>query len=143
MKEIGIVNGLNGKKAKVIIQRSAACGDCGACQVGKNKLTMEAYAVNDAGAQKGDHVEVEMEFVNVLKASLILYGIPLIVFIIGVILGNYIPWSGDEGNPMISFMMGLVLMAISFTVIRIFDNKGIFSLKFEPHITHIIDPKNF
>lgn len=140
MKEIGIVSDIQGKKAQVIIQRSAACGDCGACQVGKNKLTMEANAVNFVGAQKGDQVEVEMSFVNVLKASLIIYGIPLIVFILGVVAGNYLPVQNQSDNPLISFIIGLSLMALSFIVIKIFDRKGVFSVKYEPHITNIIKP---
>ena len=138
MKEIGIVSGIQGKKAQVIIQRSSACGDCGACQVGKNKLTMETNAVNAVGAQRGDQVEVEMSFVNILKASLILYGIPLIVFILGVFAGNYIPFQNQPDNPLISFLSGLLLMTLSYIVIKIFDQKGVFSVKYEPHITNII-----
>ncbi|MFZ7122035.1 MAG: SoxR reducing system RseC family protein, partial [Eubacteriaceae bacterium] len=141
MKEIGIVNSIRGNEAKVIIQRNAACGDCGACQVGKDKLTMEATAINVIGAKEGDKVEVEMKFVNVLRASFIMYGIPLIMFIVGSIIGYYyssIVLEQPE-NPIFSFLFGIILTAITYFVIKYLDSKGKFSHKYEPQITNIID----
>lgn len=138
MKEIGIIKEVKGKRASVIIQRSAACGDCGACQVGKEKMTMEANAYNTIGAKEGDKVEVEMEFVNVLKASFILYGIPLVLFIIGILMGEYLPILPID-KALNGFVIGSVLMLLSFVIIKYLDQKGVFSLKYEPQITHIIN----
>ncbi|MPW26002.1 sigma E factor regulator [Alkalibaculum sp. M08DMB] len=141
MKEIGIVNSINGNKASVIIQRSAACGDCGACQVGKDRLTMETYAINEINAKAGDKVEVEMAFKNVMKAAIIAYGIPLIMFILGSVLGTLytnIILEQPE-NPIISFLSGLILMAVAYMIIRVFDKRGAFSFTYEPHITTIIN----
>ena len=70
MKEYGTVTAVHGRKAQVTIARSAMCGDCGACQVGRENLTMEASAENQAGAKPGDEVAVEMEFTNVRYLSM-------------------------------------------------------------------------
>lgn len=141
MKEVGIVRQQQGKKARVSIQRHAACGDCGACHVGKDKMTMEALAYNEIGAEVGALVEVEMQFANVLKASMIAYGIPLVVFIAGAIFGYYLlnPMLGAGESPIPAFVTGIVLTAITYMAIRIMDNKGIFTKGYEPHITAILD----
>ncbi|WP_303864601.1 SoxR reducing system RseC family protein [Alkalibaculum bacchi] len=140
MIEIGTVDSIVEKKAKVTIERSAMCGDCGACQVGKDKLTMETTVLNTVNAKVGDKVEVEMAFKNVLMASIIAYGIPLLFFIIGVMLSSL--FIGEVENPIISFISGLVLMAVAFIIIKILDKKGTFSFTYEPQITNIITKTN-
>lgn len=140
MIEIGTVDSIVGKKAKVIIERSAMCGDCGACQVGKDKLTMETTVLNTVNARVGDRVEVEMAFKNVLMASIIAYGIPLLLFIIGAVLSSL--FTGETENPVISFISGLVLMAVAFIIIKILDKKDAFAFTYEPQITNIITKTN-
>ncbi len=140
MREIGTVASIEGKKAKVIIERSAMCGDCGACQVGKDKLTMETTVLNTAKANEGDRVEVEMTFKNVMKASMIAYGIPLACFIIGAVLASLL--TGEVENPIPSFISGLALMVISFIVIKVLDKKGAFNKTYQPQITNIITKTN-
>lgn len=141
MKEVGIVRGQQGKKAQVSIQRHAACGDCGACHVGRDKMTMEATAYNGIGAKVGERVEVEMQFANVMKASMIAYGIPLVVFILGAVVGFYWinPRLGAGDSPIPAFIAGLVLTAISYIVIRILEKTGAFTKGYEPLITAILD----
>ena len=141
MKEIGIVSSIQGNKAKVSIQRSAACGDCGACQVGKEKMTMEAVVVNTVDAKTGDRVEVEMAFKNVMKASFIAYGIPLIMFVLGSVIGTLYTSTvlKDLENPLLSFVLGLVFMAFSYIIIKLLDKKGTFASTYEPHIMTILD----
>lgn len=137
MKEIGIVQTLKGKNAIVAIKRHAACENCGACHVGKEKMTMEATARNDAGAQIGDEVAVEMEFANVIKATSIMYGIPLIAFVIGCALGYFLALTMALDMVLVPFFSGIFLTVISYLVIRAFDKKGAFNAKYEPVITTV------
>jgi sigma-E factor negative regulatory protein RseC len=141
MKEVGVVDTIHGKHAKVIIQRNAACGDCGACHIGTENMTMEADALNLINAKKGDSVEVELAFVNVFKAAVILYGIPLLMFIFGSVLGFYISGSiGFETNsPIVAFVIGFILMGITYGTIKYFDKKGAFKFKYQPQITGFYD----
>lgn len=141
MKEVGIVRNQKGNKAQVSIQRHAACGDCGACHVGRDKMTMNAFAVNAIGAKEGELVEVEMQFTNVMKAAMIAYGIPLVMFFIGAVVGFYMlnPILGAGESPMPAFFAGLGLTALSYMIIRALEKKGVFTKGYEPHITAILD----
>ena len=60
--------------AKMIMQRHSACASCGKC----TKLSSECQDLvvevdNAIGAKKGDYVEVSMESVRVLKATVLAY----------------------------------------------------------------------
>lgn len=139
MQEYGTVKTVIGSKAKVVIKRHAACGDCGACQVGQEKMTMETTADNKIGAAEGDNVLVSMEFVNVIAATSIMYGIPLLAFLLGCGIGYLIAtiWSLDL--VLTPFFTGLIGILIAYFGIRIADKKGCFHKKYEPVITKIIE----
>ncbi|KNZ42171.1 SoxR reducing system RseC family protein [Acetobacterium bakii] len=141
MKEVGIVKELRGKTAKVVIKRNTACGDCGACHVSKDQSTMEAIAQNPVGAREGETVEVEMRFASVFKAASIMYGIPLVAFLLGsslsyfIIFNNGLSWDQN----LVPFFSGIALMAVAYAGIKYFDKKGIFNSKYQPIITGIIE----
>lgn len=140
MKEIGVVKKeLKGNKAKVAIMRYAACGDCHACEVSSDKKEMMAEARNDVGARPGDNVVVEMEFANLMRAAGIAYGMPLIAFFIGC-FGGYFLGPSMGWDPVFSgFISGIVLTAVAYLIIRVFDRKGAFGGKrYEPVITEIM-----
>lgn len=140
MEEIGIVKKTMGAKAKIAIQRHAACGDCGACQVGKDKMTMNTVVQNPVGAKVGDTVAVEMTFGNVMKAGSIAYGIPLIAFLIGAVLGYYcLPKFFAVDAAIAGFGLGLLLVIISYLVITVLDRKGVFGKAYEPTVTKILE----
>ncbi|MBF7095878.1 SoxR reducing system RseC family protein [Alkalibacter mobilis] len=140
MKEIGVVRSITGKKANVTINRHAACGDCGACSVGKEKMTMEAVAFNGIGAKEGEIVEVEMQFTNIMKASMIAYGIPLVMFVVGAIIGFYFlnEMMNLGDSPMPAFFLGTVMTAMTYVIIKIAEKAGKFSKGYEPQITAVI-----
>ena len=90
MEELGKVISVKGNKAKVLINRHAACGECGACQIGKERMTMETLADNKIKAKPGDNVMVYMKFINVIVATSIAYGIPFLFFIFGILAGWFL-----------------------------------------------------
>lgn len=141
MKEIGIIREVHGKKALVEIQRHSACGDCGACHMGKEQSTMETTALNPIDAKVGDAVEVEMEFANVLKATSIMYGIPLVAFLLGASLSYafIIGMGTDWDQVLVPFFSGIALMAVSYGGIRFLDKKGLFSSKYQSVITGLVN----
>ena len=61
MRETGKVIEVSGNYAKILIKRGTACGDCGACQVGREKLEMVMTAENVIGADVGDSVEIDLK----------------------------------------------------------------------------------
>ncbi len=137
MKEIGTVISASGPRAKVLINRHAACGDCGACQVGREKMVMETIAKNPAHAKPGDTVSVEMQFVSVLKASFIAYGLPLLGLLIGSLIGWYAAPGLGMDQVLTSFFSGILLIAVIYGIIALCEKKGLFHTKYDPVITEI------
>jgi sigma-E factor negative regulatory protein RseC len=125
MISIGVIESINGEKAMVGLTRHTACGECGACQMGKENLNRRVEALNPLGAKVGDRVTMEMEDQKVLKAAFIVYIIPLIVLIVGMILTNLalVYFHISDMVELYGFLVGLVGMGISFLIIKKREDK--------------------
>ena len=128
--------------AKMIMQRHSACASCGKC----TKLSSECQDLvvevdNSIGAKKGDHVEVSMESVKVMKATMLAYLFPLIFLFVGTIgtyyLLNLLNYSGSIET--ISGIVGLACTFISYLILNKKDNKFKESRDYIPKITKIIE----
>ena len=76
MTEYGEIIEIKSDQAVVKVRRSAACGDCCACSMGTNPDDMLLTVPNALQGDVGDLVELELESVQVLKASAITYLFP-------------------------------------------------------------------
>lgn len=145
MKEIGKVIGVEDELATVLIMRSTACGECGVCQVGRDKLEMIMTADNSVGAKVGDEVEVDMENVNFLTVMLIAYGFPLLALILGIFGGYYGMVAlglGEMAAQIFGAFFGLAALAASYVVIK-FKEESIKKIKkFKPIIVGIRTKEN-
>lgn len=125
MLSIGVVDALKGQNAVVNLTRSTACGDCGACQMGKENLDRQVEAYNPVGAKVGDFVTMEMEDGKVLKAAFMVYIIPLVI-LVGCIFGTISVlqmFQISKNAELYGFLVGLVGMFISFMFIKQRDKK--------------------
>jgi len=90
MIEEGTVTQIDGKIAKVAVERKSACDRCHArdfCQmIEANRLVVSA--VNEAGARVGDRVELEVPDAAGLAASSLIYFVPTVLFIAGAVVGT-------------------------------------------------------
>ena len=79
----------NDGTALVICVRESACsGDCHKCSgCGAAKEAILLGAVNPIGAKPGDLVTVEAATGPVLKAALVMYMVPMVLFFVGYALG--------------------------------------------------------
>ena len=121
MLEQGKVIDIQDKFAKILITRRTACGDCGACQVGKDSLNMIVKLENKIDAKKGDNVLIELNTESFLYASLILYGIPLLALVLGIAAPYYaLRTLGLANNlvQLIASISGLVLLLLSYLIIK-------------------------
>lgn len=139
-----IIDIVDSRTAKMIMQRHSACASCGKC----TKLSSECKDLvvevdNSIGAKKGDHVEVSMESVNVLKATMLAYLVPLMFLLVGTILTYYILNLIEFSGPIepISGIVGLICTCISYLLLRKNDNKFKESRQYIPKITRIIEEK--
>lgn len=85
----GIVKELKGNLAVVQIRRKEACGECRACLSGMTEKDMDIEAKNLCEAEVGDWVELELQENAFFNAVVIMYGVPLLGFIVGLLLGYY------------------------------------------------------
>lgn len=139
-----IIEIVDDKTAKLKMQRHSACASCGKCQT----LSSESKEIlvevdNSIGAKQGDHVEVNMENMNVLKATALAYVVPLIFLLVGTIVSYFmldmIISSQGIIVELISGIIGIMLMLLSYVILKKNDSKFRDSRKFIPVITKIIE----
>ena len=96
----------DGTAQVVRIRESACSGDCHKCSgCGAAQQTMLFMAGNPIGARAGDLVIVSAESAPVLKAALVLYILPLVLFFAGYIGGACVGLSGWLGA--LGFLLGI------------------------------------
>ena len=137
MIETGYVIGKTSKQAVVRIQRKKACEHCGMCKKGAEG--MEITLDNPLGAQEGDRVEISMGDRMVLKASVIVYAIPLLFLLVGAALGYVCsPALGIADKDLSAAVCGIVFTAVSYTIVRSIDKRVSAKQGYIPRITRIL-----
>lgn len=140
IEEEGVVAEIEGTIAKVAILKKSACEQCaasGVCHPGDQEYL---EAANPLGAVKGQRVKVVVAPQIYLKASIILYGIPMVALIAGAIIAKNIAlWYGFEAqSDLWAFIGGVVCMSISFLFIRSYNKKVEKTQKYKPVIVEIL-----
>jgi len=141
IEEEGIVIETAGGLAKVSILAKSACEKCASSEVchpqGEDSY-MEAS--NPLGAKKGQKVKVVVAPQVYLKASIILYGIPMTVFVAAAIIGKNLAqtFSGEANSDLWAFLSGMVLMAVSFFFLRRYNKKVEKTQEYKPVIVEIL-----
>ncbi len=140
IEEEGIVSEIDGDLAKVAILKKSACEQCaasGVCHPGDQEL-MEA--ANPLNAKKGQKVKIVIAPQLYLKASIILYGIPMAVFIAGAIIAKKLALQfGSEANSDLwAFTAGALCLAVTFLFLRAYNKKVEKTQKYKPVIVEIL-----
>ncbi len=132
------------KAGTVIVKtkKSVSCESCASKEAcfSSDEEDMIVEADNPVGATVGDEVLFDVAASTILKAGALVYLVPLIFFIVGVVLGqvfgpDYFP---DIDTDLVSAGLGFLFLLAAFVFIRIYarraeDNKG-----FRPTVTKII-----
>ena len=129
MRQKGTVVALENEMARVRFTRSDMCGSCHACFRGDtNEAEIELQ--NSAHASVGDVVFIELHESLVLKASLLMYGIPLVGLLLGVVccasLGDLYAAAG-----------GILLCASAFLLLRVLEPRFKKKGKFKPRMVAV------
>ena len=126
--------------AKLKLKRHSACASCGKYATTSEEKDIIVEVDNSIGAKVGDRVEVNMQTINVLKAAFIVYTIPLIALLIGIVGTFYtLNTINFNGNiEAISGVVGLVLTFIVFLILKKNDKKFRDSKEYIPIVTRII-----
>lgn len=142
IEEEGIVAEVEDGIAKVMILKKSACESCaaaGVCHPGSgDRSYMEA--TNPLGAKKGQKVKVVLAPQIYLKASIILYGVPMAALIAGAIIGKNLglSYGSEENSDLWAFFAGMGLMLFSFVFIRQYNKKVEKTQQYKPVIVEIL-----
>lgn len=106
----------NGTAQVVCVRESACSGDCHKCAgCGAARETILLTADNPIGAGVGDLVNIRSESGPVLKAAVVLYMVPLVLFFVGYALAEAVHLSGA--------LMGSLTFLLSIVLIVLYDRR--------------------
>ena len=119
-KQYGLVLKSDPNKATLLVSRMSACGgSCESCGAACAESKPEYIEVlNTQDLKPGDRVELLMDAKTVLKFISLVYGMPLIFLITGVIISLSLGFS-----QVLSVGLGFVMMIISYLIIKKIDSK--------------------
>ena len=127
MEERGIIVKVTGRKALIKAARTGACENCASkkscASTNQDETCIEA--VNDVGAGVGDSVIFTAGEISVMKAGVLLYIVPVLSFIAGVVLGkivadNFLPGANAD---LLTGITGVVFLAFAFLALKLYNRK--------------------
>ncbi len=142
IEEIGIITKTDGVLAKVVVQKRGICEGCAVQGVCKStEEGMEIEALNPIKAKEGQTVQVSMKPQTYLKGSMLVYGMPLVIFIAGAIFGKNI---GEEyfkriNSDLVAAVLGFAALIVSLLGIKIWTKKTEAKAEYKPVIEKIVN----
>ncbi|MBF0505830.1 MAG: SoxR reducing system RseC family protein [Nitrospirae bacterium] len=143
MEEIGVVKEINGIKALIIVRKKGTCDSCSGsslCETfGVGEAIMEAF--NKVDARVGDTVKVVFRESTYLKGTIIVYGIPSLMLLLGAMLGKeYLkPFFPAADPELLSAAAGFGLFAFTFLVLKLWSKVFEPRKEYMPIIEEIIN----
>lgn len=134
----GLVTESKNNLVTVHIVRKEACGQCRACLSGMMESDMDIEAKNLCDAEIGDWVELELQDNAFMHAILIMYGIPFIGLVFGIVFGYFVvaPFVPFLHEGLVSFLVGVLCIAICYLWIHS-QNRRWESGKYRPMATRL------
>jgi sigma-E factor negative regulatory protein RseC len=99
---------------------------------------MEVAAINDVGARVGDQILLSIKSTTVLKVSFMLYIFPILLMLIGAVIGQNLAPLFNLNPSGLSAALGISCFIISFVLIRLTGNRLAEKKEYRPHIVRII-----
>ena len=94
------------------VRESACSGDCHKCSgCGAQRQTMLFDAVNPIGAKMGELVIIQSESAPVLAAAAVLYLMPIALFFLGYLAGEWLLRQGALWG-CLAFLLGIAIAAL-------------------------------
>ena len=129
LEETGIITEKKGIFVKVKLKKTDACIGCQKCSFNKDDGYMNADAIDRIGASVGDTVTIKSLDISKAKAGLIIYILPLLLFIPGYLIGQGL--SGifitsvkfQQLIHVFGFLTGILFFAIPFVILKFLKTK--------------------
>lgn len=117
--EEGLVVEVIGNIAKIKAGKHNDCKNCGACP-GENSVIVTAKKQIDV--KPGQRVVFEVKETNALKAAFVVFVLPLIAVLIGVLLGGVAANSIGGNGSVYKILGGVIAFILVAAYIKLFDN---------------------
>ncbi len=141
IEEIGVVVKTEGEFARVSVQKRGTCEGCtarGACE--STSEGMEIEALNPVNAREGQTVKVLLQAETYLKGSMLVYGLPLVLFITGAIVGKNIgeAYFLNTNSDFVAAIFGFASLIASLLAVKIWSGKLESKAEYKPFIGEIV-----
>ena len=140
--EEGIVTKVYSSTAWVKCSKSAACETCkakGFCDtMGGGDDDVEVEAINAAGAKVDDRVTISFETSSLLKVSFLVYMVPVLFLILGVVIGDKIALIFNYDRSIFSIVAGFLFLVAAFFFVKAKGNKMSKKDEYKPKIIKIL-----
>ena len=128
MIRTGRVITIENNRPMVCFDRLDACEKCGACYNNKKQTLVRVLGQ----AEIGNIVDVALPDNRILTLSVIMYVIPLLGLILGLLIGNAV-----LGTEVKTLLAGLAGMAVFFIAVKAIDKWLQNQPKWQPHIISV------
>jgi sigma-E factor negative regulatory protein RseC len=136
--ETGRVAKTQNGKAIVEVEKGTACAKCHAgcvCDFGKSIMVVEAE--DPIGVRENEIVQLSIPRGSALRASFVVYVIPLVALIAGVLVGEYLGMTFGVKD-VLAILGGFGFLGLSLIFVRYYNNIFKQNLKNQPVITKVI-----
>ena len=120
--EEGIVIKVDSSTAWVKCTKSAACESCSAkgfcVTLGGSDNDVEVEAINVVGAKVNDRVTISFGISSLLKISFLVYMVPVLFLILGVVIGDKIAPIFNYDQAIFSVLVGFLFLFAAFFFVK-------------------------
>lgn len=144
MEEQGTVVQVKEMTAVVKAQRSGSCDSCASkksCHSGGSADEATFIEVdNSIGAKVGDHVVFAVGAGSVVKAGVLIYLVPILSFIGGVVLGQILsgPLFPETNHDLVAGAFGAAFLVIAFVGLKLYNRSLEGSRTMRPKILRVV-----
>ncbi len=122
--EEGIVLQSLGKYSEIILENATNCHECSARLICKSRgdTTKIITAHDPFGARPGDKVKIAIGGSTILKSAFLLYGLPVLIFIISITAAYSLEFMYPS-NEFMSFVIAILITGIYYTLFSFASKK--------------------
>jgi sigma-E factor negative regulatory protein RseC len=117
----------------------AACTSRGACHsLGGGREEAEVAVLNPVGAQPGDAVVLKLETPALLKATFVVYLFPVLMLLLGALLGEWIATAAAIDSPLPAAAAGFGALALGLLVMKAVAARLAAKPAYRPRIVRVL-----
>ena len=140
--EQGVVVKTDAGAAWVKTSKTGACEGCsarGSCHSFGSDEEMEVKVINEVGAKVGDRIIMSFETGSLLKATFLVYMFPILLLIIGAVIGQETASYLNFNPSGFAAVTGFSLFFAALLIIRIKANQLAKKKEYRPKIIKIVN----